>query len=367
MKILYDHQIFSLQKYGGVSKYFCELLKRIPRELWDTTTLFSQNEYIKSANLFKYYDIIPNHNFKGKSLLMNELNKIYSIYKITHDTYDIFHQTHFGTYCLSALKNKKLITTFHDMNHTKHAELYGQTRINNPHKIEILQKKSIEQANKVIAVSQNTKDDLINLWNIDKEKIVVIHHGIDKNKIDNLDSKRIIPNPYILFVGARDGFKNFNRFIQAFSNVSKNNSDLKLICTGFKFSAEEITKLTTLKIIDKTIQISADEKMMARLYRDAASFIYPSLYEGFGMPILEAMVYGCPVILSNSSSFPEVAGNAGIYFDPFQVDDMVEKIKLLIHSEELRKEKIILGYDQLKLFSWEKSAQEHLNVYNGLL
>lgn len=367
MKVLYDHQIFSIQRYGGASKYFCELLKRIPREYWDTTTLFSCNEYIKSAKLFSYFDFAPNHYFKGKAFLMNNLNKIYSRYRLKNDKYDIFHQTYFGNYCLKAIGGKRMVTTFHDINHFKYAEQYPGNLLINIKKIKILQKKSIDRADKIIAVSHNTKKDLIDLWDINSEKIVVIHHGVDNKKIENLDTKRIVPNPFVLFVGLRDGFKNFDRFVKAFSIVSESNPDLMLICTGRKFSNEEIKKLTRLKIIERTEQISADERTMAMLYRDAFLFVYPSLNEGFGMPILEAMLYGCPVILSNTGSFPEIAGDSGLYFDPYQVEDIAEKIKLVLESEKMREEKINSGFDRLKHFSWEKTAQEHLKVYQSLL
>ena len=367
MKILFDHQIFSIQKYGGASKYFCELLKRLPRAYWDTTTLFSINEYIKTARLFSFFDLVPDHYFKGKAMLMNNLNKIYSYYRLKYDNYDIFHQTHFGNYCLKVIKQKKMVTTFHDINHSKYPDLYPKKMFINLKRITSLQKKSLDRADVVIAVSHNTKKDLIDLWNLKPEKIVVIHHGIDKNKIENSGNKRITPNPFVLFVGSRYSFKNFDRAALAFSIVSKDHPELNLICTGSRFSNEEIKRLSQLKIINKTIQVCADEQMMATLYSDATMFIYPSLNEGFGMPILEAMLYGCPVLLSNTGSFPEIAGNAGVYFDPYNVDDIAEAIKLLLEQTKLREEKINLGYEQLKLFSWEKTAEEHLMVYNSLI
>ena len=367
MKILYDHKIFSTQKFGGVSKYFCELLKNIPREYWDTTTFIANNEYIKSSKLFNYYDFLPNLPFKGKALLMNLLNRPYTYGKLMAGNYDIFHQTDFDTYYFKAIKGKKMVMTFHDMNYSKFRNLYTNTLTNNIDKRELLQKKSIERADRVIAVSQNTKNDLMNIWNVNPEKIVVIHHGVDNNKRTDLDMGRVIENPYILYVGERYGFKNFDRFIKAFSIVAQNNVDLKLICTGRNFSDEEKNVIQNLRLTNKTIQICADEYTMAKLYRDAEMFVYPSYSEGFGMPILEAMVYDCPVAVSNASCLPEVAGDAAVYFDPYQIDDMAEQMEALLTSTALRKEKITLGIKRLKHFSWEKTAQEHIAVYQSLL
>jgi len=367
MKILYDHQIFSIQKYGGASRYFCELLKNLPRENWETTTLFSNNEYLKFADLFPYHDFLPKGNFRRKSFIMNTLNKPYSLYKLKQEQYDIFHQTHFETYCLKAIGSKKMVTTFHDMNHVKFADLYKHNLLKGKSWMETVQKKSIARADKIIAISQNTKNDLINIWNINPEKIVVIYHGVDKKRIVDLDKKRIIDNPYILYVGEREGFKNFDSLAKAFSILSQEYPELKLVCTGQRFSDYEKTKLKDLKILMKTVQISADEQTMAKLYRDAEIFVFPSLSEGFGMPILEAMVYDCPVALSNTSCLPEIAQNAGVYFDPYKVEDIVDKIKQIIVNPTLRDEKISLGKERLNHFSWEKTATEHLELYRSLL
>jgi len=367
MKILYDNQIFSKQIYGGVSKYFCEMLKRMPSTDWDTTTIISNNEYLRNLKLFRYCNFMPDHYFKGKASLMDFLNRPYTMYKLKFGDFDVFHQTDFASYYFPVIKGRKMVTTFHDMNYTKCKDVYTNTVTNDVNEREILQKKSLQRADKIISVSHNTKKDLIEYWNIEPEKIVVIHHGVDKNKIENLEATRIIAEPYLLFVGERYGFKNFTRFIQAFSIISKKYPDLKLVCTGRAFSNEEINEMKCLKVLDKAIQISANEVTMARLYRDAEMFVYPSFSEGFGMPVLEAMVYDCPVVVSNLSSIPEVAGDAGIYFDPYQVDDIAEKIESLLVSPSLSKEKVALGIKQLENFSWEKSAQKHLAVYQSLM
>jgi len=367
MRILYDNQIFSIQIYGGASKYYYELLKRIPASDWDTTTIISNNEYIRNQELFSYCDFLPNYYFKGKAYLMDYLNRPYSLFKLKYTNYDVFHQTYFATYYFKAIKAKKMVTTFHDMNYTRYSDLYKKTVTNDVHEKELLQKKSVERADKIIAVSHHTKKDLINFWNIDPERIVVIHHGVNKIKIANLDNSRIVVNPYILYVGERYGFKNFSRFIKAFTIVSEKNRDLKLVCTGRAFSYEEINELNKLNLMDKTVQIYANERTMARLYRDAEMFAYPSFSEGFGMPVLEAMVYDCPVVVSNASSIPEVAGEAGVYFDPFQIEDIADKMGTLLSSSSLRKEKIALGIRQLDQFSWEKTAQEHIAVYQSLM
>lgn len=367
MKILFDHQIFSIQLFGGASKYFSELFERLPVDVWNTTTCISNNVYIRNKQLFKYWDPMPDHYFKGKARIMDQLNRFYSINKLKQGEYDIFHQTHFGDWCHKAIGKKKMVVTFHDMNHSRFIDLYRHNGINDPDSFIKLQKQSVDRADKIIAVSNNTKNDLVNLWNINSDKITVIHHGIDKKPMTGLNPEREISSPYILFVGERFKYKNFEGLSQAFGKICKEYPDLKLVCTGKKLNNEELNMLRINNIDDKTIQISANEQIMARLYRDAELFVYPSFYEGFGMPILEAMKLGCPVALSDSSCFPEVAGNAGLFFNPFIVDDIVEKIKLLLNDSVLRKEKIKLGFERITHFSWEKTASEHMKVYQELI
>lgn len=366
MKILFDHQIFSIQKYGGASRYFCELIKNLPEGTWDTSARYSVNEYVKHYNLFKTKDIFPNTDFWRKSFFRNNLNKPFSLLKILEGNYDVFHQTHFETYCLKALGNKKMVTTFHDMNHVKYADLYKYNLIKGRHWMEGVQRKSVARANQIIAISQSTKDDLINFFNIDEQKITVIHHGVKKTKLD-LTVERIIENPYILYIGEREGFKNFKRFIRAFSMLGNNYNDLHLICTGKPFTNEELEYIHSFSIHNRVHQIFASEYALAKLYRDATMLVFPSLSEGFGMPILEAMVYNCPVVLSRASCFPEIAENAGLYFDPMDEYDIFEKIIKLLDSNDLRNQLIIEGNQQLEKFSWEKCAYEHYNLYKSLL
>ena len=360
MKVLFDHQIFSIQMYGGASKYFCEMLKRFPKEYWDIALLLSNNEYLKSLSQFTYCNPLQNTNFRGKSKLIELFNRPYSFAKLSFSNYDIFHQTHYGMYTSKLRGNRKMVMTFHDMNHTKYPDFYNI----NTKGIQKSQKKSIERADKIIAVSNTTKDDLINIWGIDPRKIVVIYHGIDKGRIEL--SERIIENPYILYVGERDGFKNFSLFIKAFSIVSEKNPTLKLVCTGKKISIEEKAQLDALKITGKVVQICADKIMMKRLYKGAEMFVFPSLSEGFGMPILEAMAQDCVVLLSNTSCFPEIANSAGVYFDPYNIDDIVDKIEQTLNSTELRAQKVKNGRDRLNMFSWEKTANQHLELYKTL-
>ena len=140
-----------------------------------------------------------------------------------------------------------------------------------------------------------------------------------------------------------------------------------MYCAGQAFTNIELEMLRSLGIGEKVLSFAVDDKRLASLYRKALLFIFPSFYEGFGMPILEAMSCNCPVLLSNVSCFPEVAGDAGCYFDPYSIDDMTEKMEYVIEHPTYRDELIQKGSERVKDFSWERCAEEHLKVYQSLI
>jgi glycosyltransferase involved in cell wall biosynthesis len=341
-------------------------LKQLPRDTWDTTIRFSINEHLNQTELMKAAFPIPKKYIKGMSHFLDYVNRPYTKFILKKGAYDIFHQTFFGDWCFKSIANgKPMVTTFHDMNHVRFARLYQDLGMN-PATIVSQQRASISRSDKIIAVSQYAKNDLVEYWNIDPANIRVIHHGIEAFDADQLDSSRVIKYPYVLFVGERQMFKNFNRFAQAMHLVMKKHPFLRIVCTGKALNYTEIELLTNLCILDRTIQIEANEQTLKRLYRDAELFVFPSLSEGFGMPILEAMTQGCPVVLSRASCFPEVAGNAGVFFDPLQIDEMALIIENVLVDESLRKQIIKLGYERANSFSWTTTADAHMKLYKEL-
>lgn len=359
MKILYDHQIFLIQKYGGISKYFCELIKNLPNgNQYQLAVLFSDNQHLKDDHKYLKKTKIPiaDREFMGKSYLKNSLyniNKLYSEYIIERNKYDLLHPTYYDPYFLNSLK-KPYVITVHDLIDFKFKKLYEH----NKQMPEI--EKVIRNANRIISISDNTKKDIIDIFNIDPAKIDVIYHGF------NVTNRKKTINRfgrYILFVGGRWKYKNFMTFIRAVSSILNKETDLKLVCVGAPFTKAEIEELRNLKILEKTIILGADENTLNTLYSNAQVFVYPTLYEGFGMPILEAFANNCPVCLSHTSSLPEVAGNAGVYFDPIEPESISTAIKKVIYNSEFSKEIVEAGELRLTNFSWEKCANQTSDSY----
>ena len=177
-----------------------------------------------------------------------------------------------------------------------------------------------------------------------------------------------MPEKYILFVGNRASYKNFDNFSKALIPLFKINKKLNAVCAGGgEFSDKEINFFKTFNITDKFRQYSVNDSDMTLLYKNALVFVFPSLYEGFGLPILEAFNCGCPVAASNRGSLPEIAGNAAAYFNPEDISSITDAINNIIADDGTKEKMKKNGFEQLKKFSWEKTAEKTLDVYNSIL
>ena len=357
-KILYDYQTFWQQKYGGVSRYFYELMKH-GGGLFDSQIggYFRRNEYIKEFNLPELPEEIKARVGENSNMKV-ELNKYDSITK--SQNCDIFHPTYYDPYFLDKIK-KPFVLTVYDFIH----EIFPELNLIY-HKETLAGKKIlIERANRIIAISENTKRDLLKFYPFTPEnKIEVIHLGTSYNKI--YEKKPENKENYILYTGGRSTYKNFpNFFVAIFSLLLK--YDLKLKCTGDPWSEKEIELLKAADCYDRCTSEFADEEKLQELYANALCFVFPSIYEGFGIPILEAWSCNCPIVLSNTSCFPEIAKDAGVYFDPNSVEDMRAQIEKVILSQSLREEIIAKGRERLKDFSWRKCAEKTAKVYESCL
>jgi len=367
MKVLYDHQIFTSQIYGGISRYFFELIKyfnnddKIECEL---SLKYSDNYYLKKLNSLTHKTFLENYSFKGKHRLLNILNKKVSKKYISKGDYDIFHPTYYDPYFLDYIGKKPFVLTIYDMIHEIYSEMFSSKDKTSGRKKTLAQK-----ATKIIAISENTKKDIIKFLGIGENKIEVIYLGNSFN-IDKDDKTMNImtPEKYILFVGSRRGYKNFELFIEAISPLLNNDVKLNVVCGGGgKFNDKEIEKLKNLKIKDKVFYYSGSDSVLAYLYQKAIAFVFPSLYEGFGIPILESFACGCPVICSGTSSLPEVAGDAAIYFDPTDKLSIQNSIHKVIYDDELKNNLISKGTERIKEFTWKKTAKKTKVLYEDIL
>lgn len=380
MRVLFDYQAFCSQNYGGVSNSFVKLISNMPDGVDCKIALCEcDNIHLKESGLL---DVGPmedladhflcNRHFVGQSFLYrrySELlpsrtslgrNRLCSVQELKKGEFDVFHPTYFDDYFLRYLNRKPFVLTVHDMI----PELFFPKWDSQVRRKPLL----CQKASHIVTVSNKTKQDLIDILNVPEEKITVIYHGAPEYNLEEF-SAPIIEGKYILYVGQRNSYKCFYPMIRSLASVLKRHQDLKIVCTGPSFSEKEKRSMQKLGVYNQLIHLRVNDRDLYNLYSHALCFIYPSMYEGFGIPILEAYRAHCPVLLNQASCFPEIAQDAAIYFNLDQnssnLDVIIEKFLTLSPKER----GILINKQNLRLqfFSWRKSAQELKNVYESLV
>lgn len=380
MKILYDHQIFTIQHYGGISRYFCELMDRYSQNTeidFRLALRYSQNDHLSQMPQLNAFWTQRNNFFSDsrffsdlqKKIHINALNHIFnnqneSISCLKISDFDIFHPTYYDPYFLKYLGKRPYILTIYDMIHEQYPSNFDHRDTTRARK-----KLLAENAKKIIAISESTKADIVKFLNIDPGNIEVIPlasslHLKRKPEGTFMERENNLPEKYLLFIGNRFGYKNFLFMVEALFPVFRNHEDLHLLCAGGgKFQGPEVEVLRKLNLTSRVRNYPADDTTLLQLYKNACAFVFPSLYEGFGIPILEAFSCGCPAVLSNTSSFPEVGGTAALYFDPVDKMSLIHAIERILSDKGLRGEMKIRGFEQARSFSWEKTAAKTKEVY----
>ena len=368
MNIFYDGIIFNQQKYGGVSRYFVELVDRMANRddlslfLFRFPTLFEKRKNITLKKCIRVPIRIPKING-----ILREIDNIRLPGLVRNFDSDIYHTTYYRI--PENIKVPKVITVY-DMIHEKFL-----TSIKGVDKFLQRKRRCIERADKIIAISESAKHDILEYIDIHEEKIAVtylaassIFKEATEDEKSELRRKYNLGKPFILYVGNRSGYKNFVTLLSAYSKWSKKR-DFDLVCIGgaSNFSDDEIRIIKNANLVNsvKLFTGIGDDELRI-FYSSSHVFVCPSLYEGFGIPLLEAMACGTPVIVSNTSSLPEVVGDAGLYFNPSSEEELLAALERITDDVELRKELVGKGIDRTKLFNWEKTATETCNIYKTL-
>ena len=389
IRVLYDELGFR-ESHGGVSRYFTELVKHLPEVVEGRfSAVCSNNAYLQAPpfNLPRMPQDVQDfirgplrgHSFPGVSHLYRVCAKLFPrqfpsgelqnrrafAAEVAKGDFDILHITDPHPYfnCWKPVLGKKpIVATVHDLI----PELFG-----NNVRVRRMRELLMKDASHIIAVSQNTKNDLMRLYHVPGEKVSVIYHGYLPSQggakpLAGLTCKPATPN-YLLFVGKRGGYKNFDFFIRAVAPLLRQDKSLSVFCTGAAFNANEKALFTSLGIEGQVAQGFVPDDEMPSVFAHALAFIYPSRYEGFGIPILDAFAAGCPVLLANASCFPEVAGEAALYFDPGDPASLRDQLALLLHNASLWGRLVAQSRSRLEGFSWSRCAEETANVYRCIV
>lgn len=351
MKLILDNLIFSLQKSGGISVVWYELLLRLMKSPIEIHYLNYLNE-----NIFcKELNFTRNSIIKTDSSFLLVLKRYFSPYIKFNEPF-IFHSSYYRT-CDNP--NAINITTVHDFTY-EYYESGFRKRLHSWQK-----NKAIRHSDYIICISENTKKDLLKfLPDIDESKIRVIYNGVSNDyfRIKN-KSELKIPyglNKYVLFVGARNEYKNFKLAVKAIAQT-----ELKLVIVGPLLNENE--KMFVEKCFEDpqryhcTGRISNSE--LNKLYNCAYALLYPSMYEGFGIPVIEAQKAGCPVIAYNASSIPEIIGKTPLLLQRLCIDEIINRISLL-KDTHTREQIISDGLENAKRFTWDKMYEQVIELYN---
>ena len=369
LRIAFDQQIFLLQEYGGISRYICSLADALSRIDGTEAKICAPLHFNRNLGSFE--------RVAAKNIILPKLNPKLFRLTMTAGTFlarksinsfhpDILHETYFSLDGFRPVGAKRVLTVY-DMIHEKYADFFeGSAGTSTPKRV------AAQRADHVICISESTRQDLVNICQIPIEKTSVIYLGVDDifSPITKyIDSQISLPENFLLYVGKRDGYKNFSSFLSAFAASVNLREHYSIVCFGGgRLDPSELALADAIGLeSNQLVHYFGGDDLLASIYRKARALIYPSLYEGFGLPPLEAMSAGCPVICSNTSSLPEVVGDAGQYFDPLSQESMMEAMEGVLCSPKRRDDLIAKGYLQASKFSWKKCAQETIREYQKLL
>jgi glycosyltransferase involved in cell wall biosynthesis len=366
--VIYDHQIFSVQEYGGISRYFYEVAKRVNSSAGFSASVVAPlhvNRYLDGGGVDVKGIRIP--SLRRGVRAMEAINHRIGSTLSRMSRPDVFHETYYPE-ASSAPKGCPVVVTVHDMIPERLSGVFGKND-----ETSVRKRAAVERADRVICVSESTRRDLMELFNPDPKKIQTIHLGATRAPpLDTAaDSQKahMIERPFFLYVGMRGPYKNFDRVLRAYASRQWLLTEFDLVVFGYAvFTPEEIELMASLGLEHPRVrQMTGNDSLLGQLYSRAVALVYPSLYEGFGIPPLEAMAHGCPVLCSNRSSIPEVVGDAGLYFEPESVDSIADAMERVAAVAEFRKDLSARGSERARQFSWDRCAARTMEVYRELV
>ena len=364
MRILYDHQVFSLQDAGGASRYFYELAKymtRIPDV--QTRVLMGIN-----GNVYPFRELDASRvrvtslpNWVSPGSLRYVANEAWSNLRAAMlGKFDIYHPT---TYLrMPMVRAARVIATHNECTHERFPELFPDGK-----KVLWARKWLFPRVDAIICCSESTRQDLLHFYNVDPDKTRVIYDAfspLPRSAEAAAKLRQQMRRDYILYVGMRAAFKNFRGLLQAMHDAAVQDSVDLLVLGGGELTGEEKTLISSLGLGSSVVIIpKVSDELLAEAYAGAKLFVYPSLNEGFGIPPLEAMSLGCPVLASRGGSIPEVCGDAPFYFDAADQGSFARELLRALNDESAREQAVRAGKIVVTRYSWDKCGEQTLALY----
>jgi glycosyltransferase involved in cell wall biosynthesis len=364
MKVFYDGLAYKLHAQGGISRYFTNLINLLPSQVMPVVAFHDATSHSQLSRPNLQKKIYP-----GASLKLGALSaplKQYYFQSMTQSCRaTLFHPTYYWLSTGRSFQDYKqpVVLTVHDMIH----EIFS-AQMDPENQYARAKQAAVLAADRIICVSENTKKDLLEHCPVSEDRIQVIHLASEIDASMSHGDEAVPTQPYYLYVGSRNpNYKNFNTLLDAFAQVAAAHSEAVLCVVGSALRSDEMAQVNALRIADRLhLFNNVSDRHLAKLYRCSLAFVYPSLYEGFGIPPLEAMACGTPVIAANRASIPEVVGDGGILFEPHAIQDLADILLNLYESPTARERLIEQGTRRVQRFSWQKMADQTFEVYQSL-
>jgi glycosyltransferase involved in cell wall biosynthesis len=383
MRVLFDHQAFELQRWGGVSRFWLELVRGLGAQGVEVELALARSlsDHVPELNRLLGLRVTGEghpETFLGgarvplrrqlwsvrkriaPATLASAVNRAGAVARLRAGAYDLFQPTYFDPYFLEHLGGRPFVLTVYDLAHDVFPALFSPRD-----ETAACRRLLAGRAVRVVAISESTKRDVVARLGVDPERVDVVPLGFAWTA--PVVALPPLPERYLLYTGTRHAYKNWGRLVEAVAPLLLDGGDLHLVCTGHPFTAEERALLARLRVEGRVLHVPAGEGALRALYGGAAAFVFPSLYEGFGIPVLEAFAEGCPAALARTSSLPEVGGDAALYFDPEDVGAIRAAVARLLGDAALRADLVARGRERVRRFTWEATCAGTAEVYRRAL
>jgi glycosyltransferase involved in cell wall biosynthesis len=362
MRILYDHQVFSLQSTGGISRYFYELLNHLsqmnscrPEIAIGVHRSGFDFRNLPGVKAWGFHGLRSLPSGKARYILNELLSTTFLSFR---GEFDIYHPTLYRH--AQVARWKKMVITHHDCAYERFPSLFNQVEM-----IRRLRARQFQMADAIICPSESTRRDLHEFYDVPEGKTFVVHHGVTQMR-HHLDERCeiICDRPFVLSVGSRAAYKNFPALLRGFAATNLKAEFDIVVAGGGPPTDAELTLIRETGLLGRVRFVARlSDASLAQLYTHARLLVYPSLYEGFGFPPLEAMSFECPVLAARSSSLPEICSNAAFYFEPEDLESLVSSLRTACFDESERAARVRDGKRLAASYSWQKCAADTFAIY----
>lgn len=358
MRVAFDEQIFCMQRQGGISRSFVQLIAGLRREPALGVTPYLPFRWVYNEHAaagLAELGVRP-----GPRMLASHPMLVARLRPARRTRVDLVHHTFYDQRFLRDFRGARRVVTIHDMI----PELYPDTV---PAGVHLAKRRYVQEADLLIVVSESTRRDLVACYGESQAPTVVVPHGVDARFATPAPAPRGLPDRYVMHVGRRSGYKDFAVLLDAFGELAPDDPTLHLVAVGGgAWSSEEHEAIAARRLSGRVVQRSLNDEELPGAYAAALVFVLPSRYEGFGLPILEAMAAGAPVLAARSSALPEVGGDAARYFPPGDVLELARQLAALVGDDAARSRLIGLGRRRAAAFPWERTVQRTAAAYRSV-